>query len=371
MKKLDFRLLFLFLGIIFIVILLSIKSNFKKTSKNNTENRVLYLSLEASGMKLGNPDSKNKIIFYFEPSDKNIPKFREMLKEFMKIKGKEVFLESKVILDDYESEKKEFISSIFCISDQNLFWEFFDLLGPEKTLDSVFYDLKGLDQEKYNKCRSDQNKIENFIQEAISNSEYTSLSVFLNGKFVEWTEILFVPLLDEEIKVTKPEVFIGDINSPIEVIEYIDYSSRISKLMHERVMKFFEENLGKVRVIFRNFPNRELYPNTIYASEALYCANLQGKFLEFQKELFRMNSNSSFSKDRLVLVSEKLGLDIDQFSKCVYGRFFTDFIIEEFNSAFEYKNDLDPFILLNGKVISKLDDLYDEFSKVMEESKIN
>ena len=114
---------------------------------------------------------------------------------------------------------------------------------------------------------------------------------------------------------------LGDPNAPITVVEFGDYQCFFcNKFFHETedsILKNYIET-GKVKVILKDFTI--IGADSITAANAAHCASDQGKFWEYHDTLYNHwtgENNGWASSDNLLQFAGDLGLDMDEFSKCM------------------------------------------------------
>jgi protein-disulfide isomerase len=88
-----------------------------------------------------------------------------------------------------------------------------------------------------------------------------------------------------EIIPTK-EVFVGDPNAPVTLMEYGDYESEACAKVNEVVEKLLKQFEGKMRFNFRHFPLTKIHQHAMKAAEASLGAAQEGKFWEMHSMLF-------------------------------------------------------------------------------------
>jgi len=110
----------------------------------------------------------------------------------------------------------------------------------------------------------------------------------------------------------------GDPNAPIKIIEFGDF---LCPFCGQAVLNLYPQlepliNEGKVVVYFRDFV---VHPEATPIHNAARCANEQGKYWEFNKEIFKkfMNREEITQKEVWQSLAESLGLDLESFNKCV------------------------------------------------------
>ena len=78
----------------------------------------------------------------------------------------------------------------------------------------------------------------------------------------------------------------GSTSAPVTLVEYGDYECPHCGRAHP-ILKAVQKRLGKkLRLVFRNFPLREMHPHAENAAEAAEAAAAQGKFWQMHDALF-------------------------------------------------------------------------------------
>jgi protein-disulfide isomerase len=111
---------------------------------------------------------------------------------------------------------------------------------------------------------------------------------------------------------------LGDPNAPIKIIEFGDF---LCPYCGQAVLNLYPQlepliNEGKVVVYFRDFI---IHPQATPIHNAARCANEQGKYWEFNKEIFKkfMNAEETTKKEVWQSLAQSLSLDLEKFNKCV------------------------------------------------------
>ena len=118
-------------------------------------------------------------------------------------------------------------------------------------------------------------------------------------------------LANIKTQVSEEDIKIGNANAPVTIVEYYSYVCDFCKQFEDEVKPLIVENYissGKVKLILRPFPPYEL-------SQAVLCANEQGKFLEYHNYLFNNIANLQNAED-LKTFAQNAGLNESEFSQC-------------------------------------------------------
>jgi protein-disulfide isomerase len=155
-----------------------------------------------------------------------------------------------------------------------------------------------------------------------------------------------------EVKVVDPGTHpnakdnsMGDPNAPITIEEFSDFQCPYCEQFHQNTepqLRQYYIDTGKVHFIYRsmgNFVSGNIGgPNTESQDAALaaYCAGDQNKFWEMHANLFGnvLGENAgSFTPQRLKLIAEKTGLNMDQFNSCYDSGKYRDRVQQDFNDG--------------------------------------
>ena len=108
----------------------------------------------------------------------------------------------------------------------------------------------------------------------------------------------------------------GPEDAPVTIIEFSDFEcpfcARFRKQTYDRIKEAYGD---KIRFVYRDFPLVQLHPQAVPAAIAAQCAHEQGKFWEYHDLLFL--GDKPLSRDTYVAYADQLGLDVDEFSRCI------------------------------------------------------
>jgi protein-disulfide isomerase len=175
-----------------------------------------------------------------------------------------------------------------------------------------------------------------------------------------------VPQLKDII--TKPIVngddpAIGNENAPITIVEFSDFECEFCQ-KQERILKQTMENFGdKVRLIWKDYPEREFSSPSFQAALAARCAGEQNEFWPYHDLLF--NKNGDFSKEIFIDLAKKLKLKLDEFKKCLGDNNIGSLIQNNIEEADALNITGVPFIYVNDEEIMG-EVSYEELKKIVE-----
>ena len=151
----------------------------------------------------------------------------------------------------------------------------------------------------------------------------TLVAVFATSYMADF-ETARTPNTEDETKPLhlKDAPVLGSKDATITIVEVGDYQCHMCKLWFEETRPLIIENYvetGKANLVFMDMPF--LGSDSIPASEATYCADDQGKYWEYHSMLFTYQEDEIdggwASATRLQAFAFNLGLDIEQFDKCM------------------------------------------------------
>ena len=138
----------------------------------------------------------------------------------------------------------------------------------------------------------------------------------------------------------------GSASAPVTLVEYGDYEcphcGRASP-----ILKAVQKRLGKkLRLVFRNFPLRQMHPNAENAAEAAETAAVQGKFWQMHDALFE--NQDALAIEDLVSYAAEAEIDPQRFSVELEAHTHAPRVQEDFLSGVRSGVNGTPTFFLNG-----------------------
>ena len=96
---------------------------------------------------------------------------------------------------------------------------------------------------------------------------------------------------DDIIIIEPREMFVGNIEAPVTLMEFGEYESEECAKVNEVVKQLLVEYEGKIRFQFRHFPLTLIHQRSLKASESAVAAGQEGKFWEMHNVLFANRRN--------------------------------------------------------------------------------
>src|SRR4030095_13674042 len=134
-------------------------------------------------------------------------------------------------------------------------------------------------------------------------------------------EVFFMAFKKEVVEIIDPkDVFVGDADAPVTLMEFGEYESEACAKAHEVVRQLMEDFEGKIKFNFRHFPLTKIHQRSLKAAEASVAAAQEGKFWEMHTTLFHNRRNLGTTS--LKLHSKEAGISNKHFlDKLVNGTY--------------------------------------------------
>ena len=113
---------------------------------------------------------------------------------------------------------------------------------------------------------------------------------------------------------TEGEPTLGPSNAPITIVEFSDFQCPYCRQAQSTVKRLMEEYEGKIKLVFRDFPLRNIHPLAQKAAEAAQCAAEQQKFWPYHDKLF---TSTNLQMEELKKFAQELELNLEQFTTCL------------------------------------------------------
>ncbi|GIK36456.1 MAG: hypothetical protein BroJett011_02890 [Chloroflexota bacterium] len=112
---------------------------------------------------------------------------------------------------------------------------------------------------------------------------------------------------------------------------------------------------GRVRYIFRDYPQSGIHTSAVRQAHAAHCAAEQDKYWEMHDLLYdRVDLFIGIREADFAILDEfagELGLNMDAFKKCMESRRYLDRITQDFEAARALGIRATPAYVLNGEVL--------------------
>jgi protein-disulfide isomerase len=175
---------------------------------------------------------------------------------------------------------------------------------------------------------------------------------------------------DLERVVLPEEVFVGDKNAPVTLMEFGEYENEDCAKANEIVKQILNKYEGKVRFNFRHYPLTKVHQKSMKASEAAIGAIQNGKFWELHNVLFANRRNLGTTS--LKLHAREAGIEdkhfLDNLLDCSYG----NYVMSDYHDGLNKGVTEVPSFFVNGKMFKgkpTLDNLAKEIDEALKTAK--
>jgi protein-disulfide isomerase len=138
----------------------------------------------------------------------------------------------------------------------------------------------------------------------------------------------------------------GPVDAPVTVVEYGDfecpYCGRAEPVVRDLIHEFAD-----VRYVWRHLPLSDVHPHAQLAAEAAEAAAAQGAFWEMHDLLFE--HQDALRPGDLVGYAERLGLDVERFTRDLREHARTARVAEDVDSADLSGVSGTPTFFINGR----------------------
>jgi protein-disulfide isomerase len=143
--------------------------------------------------------------------------------------------------------------------------------------------------------------------------------------------------------------FMGPENAPVTLIEFSDFQCPYCRRVQSVLKRLMSAYHGQLKLVFRDFPLRQIHPEAQKAAEAAQCANDQGQFWPYHDRLF---AATALGVGDLKQYAAELGLDAEQFNACLDSEKYSQEVQADIDDAHAVGVNATPSFFVNGLPIS-------------------
>lgn len=145
---------------------------------------------------------------------------------------------------------------------------------------------------------------------------------------------------------------VGPEAAPVTVHMYEDFECPACAVSHPIIKQVIEKYKDRVRFVWKDFPLESSHPAARPSANAARCAQVQGKFWEYQDLLFQLRdwvTASNKTEAFMNLAKNVSGLNQDQFKTCVEAKAQDTQVAENIREGFANKVSATPTFFVNKR----------------------
>jgi protein-disulfide isomerase len=142
----------------------------------------------------------------------------------------------------------------------------------------------------------------------------------------------------------------GAAGALVTIVEFEDFQCPFCRSSQRTLDQVLLRYKDKVRLVHRDFPLPSLHPASWKAHEAGRCAEERGKFWEYRDLLYK--NPPATRAEQLISYASQLGLDADDFKKCLDSGKFKAVVQKDEDEANRLGIQATPTFFINGQLLS-------------------
>lgn len=226
------------------------------------------------------------------------------------------------------------VSSLLTFIVLGIFYLLFFVLYSNSTSRLSTAPVNGSFGEYYSLARS--------LDQDYLNGGYRSDDPYLT-KNPDVQDLIVGPIISEK------DPALGVDKAAVTIVEFSDFECGFCKAQEEKIKKMIDKYEGKIKLIWKDYPQNNPETISFKAAVAARCAGEQGKFWPYHDLLFENNNN--LNERTFTRIAKFLELDTDRFNKCLTEQATKNSVLDNIFEA----NSLDingvPFIFVNDQEI--------------------
>lgn len=161
-----------------------------------------------------------------------------------------------------------------------------------------------------------------------------------------------VPRLKDMIRgpiITAADPSQGNLEAPVTIVIFSDFKCQYCFNQEQVLKKIKEKNKDSIRLIWKDYPEKDVHSESYEAAVAARCAQKQGVFWQFHDYLY--DNSGKLSSTEYYRIAEQLKLDIKKFKNCFEGSESAHLVNDDIEEANALNIGGIPFIYVNDKEI--------------------
>ena len=143
--------------------------------------------------------------------------------------------------------------------------------------------------------------------------------------------------------------FLGPQDAPVTLVEFSDFQCPYCRRVQSVLKRLMTAYHGKLKLVFRDFPLRQIHPEAQKAAEAAQCANEQGQFWPYHDRLF---AATELGVEYLKQYAVELDLDAEGFNTCLDSEKYSQEVQKDIDDARVAGVNATPSFFINGLPIN-------------------
>jgi predicted DsbA family dithiol-disulfide isomerase len=140
---------------------------------------------------------------------------------------------------------------------------------------------------------------------------------------------------------------LGPGGAHVTIVEFSDYLCPACRKAHETTKKIRAIYAGRIRWVFKDYP-LDRHKGAKKLAEAARCAEEQGKFWDFQDQLFAFKKAPT--SEQLKTAAKQLGLDVHRFTQCYDDGKYVTRVEQDIEAARQSGVNATPSFIINGRL---------------------
>lgn len=144
---------------------------------------------------------------------------------------------------------------------------------------------------------------------------------------------------------------IGNPNANVTITIYNDFESPFCKKFYKQTFQKIKEDYvdtGKVRFVFKHFPQTNIHKSALLEAEAFECANDQNKSIEISSKLY---STKRATPQEILDLAVNIGLNVDLFQECLDKQKYKTKILTDQQEGLFLGITQTPSLVINDEII--------------------
>jgi protein-disulfide isomerase len=143
--------------------------------------------------------------------------------------------------------------------------------------------------------------------------------------------------------------FLGPQDALVTIIEFSDFQCPYCRSVQPTLKQLLQDYQGKIKLVFRDFPLRNIHPQAQKAAEAAQCAAEQQQFWPYHDKLF---ASTSLQIQELKQYAQELGLSMEQFTACLDSNKYAQEVERDLQDGMNAGVNATPSFFINGQPVS-------------------